>query len=314
MVDETSSTEYQMPQIDVDKLMSIYAIREYLLDQNEELSEQVEEYVKGFVLENYENYEKEIVTSTKWWGLKETKEMGIVLSDGYREYRTDSFYIEIRKETCKHFNPYLSEDLKELCDILYSYDNPSNPDHTRKRVWIYENLDHLYDQIKGLEAILTPPEGSSCTTKQLKISPDKIDAGMVELVKGIDRFNVFVDSFYDVADRLGVFSGQDYVLNAQDLEDSEKLKLYLTECNFQLKAIQEHKEADDLIDYVATLKESLNESMGIIDGISENLPVKSPLNKGRLKSIINSLTVKQLEKDKIGKLVKEALPDLMIIE
>lgn len=313
MVDETSSTEYQMPQIDVDKVMSIYAIREFLFKKNEELSEQVEEYVKGFVLENYGNYVKEIVTREKWWGFKETKEKGIVLSDGFREYYSDSFYVEIKKKSRKEFNRLLPEDLKGLCNILYSDDKPSNPDDVRKRFWVYEMLNNIYNQINGFETELTPPEGSSCTTKQLKTTSNVIDTRMSKLADGIKAFNSFVDFFYCVANRLGVFSGQEYELNAQDLEDSQTLKLYLDECNSQLNLIQEHKESDDLIDYVATLDKFLEDSIKMIGSSFGRTNGSSYLDEGHLKSIIDSLTVDQLENDKIEELVKEALPDLKII-
>ncbi|NOQ55278.1 MAG: hypothetical protein GQ477_00570 [Nanohaloarchaea archaeon] len=297
MVDETSSQYLEMPQFDVDKLIGMYAIVNYISKTKEEILKDIESSLKNEAERSYKDFIEEKVTQRPF----SFRTRRVKFIECRERSNEESLYNHLNDKRRGDLNSLFSGDLKELCELLCDY---CNDDLTYMTV--YDNLYNVIKGVKDLDNKLRLPDNSISKSKQLKTTQDTIDYYISEAIEEINKFNEYFDLVYEVADRLNVFSEQDSE-GVPDVSKKTKkeFEICLTECNAQLKNLQIHRDTDDLIEYVETLDTYLNDFLKNMKHIKFTYKNFSETLKESTRDLLSS----KLGNDKIQAWCEESLTD-----
>ncbi len=300
MEDSFISQISEIPQLDVDKIMSIYAIRDCLFSQNEIYLEETRKYLKNKILSDRK------IVNNHWADGSDFRNTGKItkrqIELGYIKNRY-SLSHELNELSKNKFNKAVPEDVKELCRYLYD-DSRSGSRSSSIGSWFEKKLGFIETKASSFKSVLQRYD---------EFDSELIDDSIEAIVYSIDKFNRYVDAVYDCFDKIDVHPELGSVSFVEDLDSSQKkLKMCIEGANEQLQSIQENKDSEDLIGYVEALDKCLLSATKMVGGLYGTV-TKDSMGSKQLKAIIMSLTSFSFESSEIKEILEEILPEYDIV-
>lgn len=290
----------EIPQLDVDKIVSIYAIRDCLFNQNEIYLEETREYLKNKILSDRKIINKHWADGYDFRNMGKRTKRRSELGDIKNRY---SLSHELNELSKNKFNKAVPEEVKELCRYLYD-DSRSGSRSSLVGSWFEKKLGLIETKAGNFKELLQVSEA---------IDSEIIDDSIEGIVYRTNQFNRYVDAVYNCFDKIDVHPELGSVSFVEDLDSSQnELKKCIEGANEQLQSIQENKDSEDLIGYVGALNTCLLDATQMVGELYGTF-TKDSMGSNQLKAIIMSLTSFSFKSSEIKEILEESLPECDII-